>query len=99
MKQTKSTKSHAKGSQNKEDLQELEYLLKSVNPIPGWTVTLIRLVAPLIARVAIRTAVSFAVRKKLLKATHEQRDAIVKSGSTLVRTVISNILEKVQVSK
>lgn len=95
----KTTKGHPKGSQNKEDLQELEYLLLSSNPIPAWVVTLIRLSAPLIARVAIRSAISFAVRKKLLKVNPDQREAIVKTGAASLRGIISAILQKIQVSK
>jgi len=98
-KAAKSTKAHAKVSQSKADIEELRYLLQSSNPVPAWVVTLIRLAAPLIARVAIRSAVSYAVKRKLLKVNPEQREAVVASGAASLRAIISSILATVGITK
>ena len=94
----KAPKSNPKEGQNAQDIKEAQYLLKSLNPLPAIAVSILKLVAPILARIAIRQAISYAVKKKYVKAQIPvRRDAIANAGAIGMRAILENILQNIQV--
>jgi len=96
-KDTKFTKGNPKEGQNTQDIKDLEYILKSLNPLPAIVLTILKLTAPILARIGIRLALGYAVKKKWIKAlTPVQRDATATAGATSMRAILENILTTIK---
>jgi len=95
----KTTKSNPKQGANAEDLRNLEYILKSANPLPALFVSILKLVVPIIARIAVRQAISYAMKRKLIKSVStSDRDSMAEKGASALQTIIEAILKKIAVS-
>jgi len=95
----KSSHSNPKTGQNTQDIAELQYILKSLNPLPALAVTILRLAAPLLARIAVRQAISYGVKSQLIKnVSNDDRQKMADTASTGIRLVIEQILKNISVS-
>lgn len=99
----KPLKGHAKQAQNAVDKRELEYILKSLNPLPALAVTAMRLVAPILARIAVRYAVTYAVKRLAAKrkgnpvSLRDIREEMAGEGAKHIQSVLAEILERIQI--
>jgi len=87
---------HAKEGRDAQDIRNLSYAIEAVNPIPAAAASILKLVAPILARVIARRTISSMIKHQLAKrVSPENRERIADAGANAAVALILKALEKV----
>jgi len=90
------TSGHAKEGRDAQDTRNLAYAIEAVNPIPPVAASILKLVAPILARIVARRTISSLIKHRIFKrVTPEMREKVADAGANAAVAIILKALEKV----